>query len=148
MPVTGKPGIGAVREATRDVRLAVDAMRARIEALEKLLNTTELTAGAAYQNGKSSTTTLAAIQSQLSNLNAALTALESLIDSQDDGIVVLSSGDLITRTLAEGTNITITDADGVAGNPTIGVFAPYPFLTNEYDDDITTNNDHRIRVSE
>jgi chromosome segregation ATPase len=148
MPVNGKPGIGAVREAPRDVRNAIDAIRARLEALEKLLNTTELTAGNAFAKLNTSNASISFLQSQINSLNADLDALDNLINTQANGIVVLSSGALITRTLDEGENITITNPDGVDANPIIGVFAPYPFLTDEFDDDILTNDGHRIRVSE
>src|SRR5690606_2799945 len=65
MAVTGKPGISTPREASREVRNAVDAIRARLEALEKLLNTTELSAGAAFQSNQKSNASISFLQSQI-----------------------------------------------------------------------------------
>lgn len=146
MAVTGKPGISTPREASREVRNAVDAIRARLEALEKLLNTTELSAGAAFQSNQKSNASISFLQSQINVLASDLNALSNLFDGQSDGIVVLSSGELITRTIEGGSNVTVTDGDGVDGNPTIDVASTYPFLTNEEDTDLLTESGLRIRI--
>lgn len=145
MAVTGKPGISTPREAERSVRNAIDAVRARLEALEKLANTVELSAGAAFQSNQKSNASISFLQSQINSLNTELDALNSLFSS-DDGIVVLSGNNLITRTIEGSGSVTVTDGDGVSGNPTVSVSSVYPFLTDEHDTDIFTESGLRIRI--
>lgn len=147
MPLTRKPAIADKSIADRPAQIAVANIRERLEAIESLLLTIE---GQANQSSFTLTqrnATLANLQSQIVQLQGTLDALEDLLAS-DDGLVVLSAGALITRTLEAGAGITIDNEDGVDGNPTISATAEccYPFLTTELDDDILTEDGHRIRV--
>lgn len=149
MPLTRKPAIADKSIADRPAQIAVSNIRQRIEAIELLLATIESQANQSSFTLSQRNATLANLQSQLAQLQDAFDVLEDLLAS-DDGLVVLSSGVLITRQLEAGTGITITNSDGVDGNPTINASASgeccYPFLTTELDDDILTEDGHRIRV--
>ena len=144
----GKPGIGTVRSAGREVQGAVDAIRQRLEAIELLLATVEAMANTSAQKNATFTASISFLQSQINAIVSNINELSDLLNG-DDGIVVVSNGQLIVRELEAGTNITIDNPDGVDGNPVInssGGSAGYPFLTNELDDDLLTEDGHRIRV--
>jgi hypothetical protein len=146
MPITGKPGIGTVRDSTRSTMGAIDAIRARIEAIEAVLRDTELTAGNAFNKLNANNASLSFLQSQINQLVSEISVLTDLL-SQDDGLVVLVDGELITRELEAGDNITIDNPDGADGNPIINSSGGgYPFLTTELDDDLLTEDGHRIRT--
>lgn len=146
MPITKKPAISEQRVADRSVSLQVSNIRQRIEAIEGLLATVESQANQTTFNAARSSASLSSILARLSELESSLGELEQLF-GQDDGLVVLSGGNLITRTLEAGTGIAITYPDGVSGNPIISTIgSDYPFLTTEDDDDILTESGHRIRI--
>jgi hypothetical protein len=149
MAVDGKPGIATVRDAGRAAQGAFDAIRRRIEALEKLLNTVELMSGTSSQKNATVTASLSFLQSQINNIVSDIKELTDLL-SGDDGIVVVASGQLLPRTLEAGSGIEITFPDGADGNPVIGLTGAgagtYPFITTELDDDILTESGHRIRI--
>lgn len=150
MTLNRKPGIATPREADRSVRNAVDAIRARLEAIETLLNSIELVAGTGAQANALFKASISNLQQQINVLNSDLSELTDLLDG-DDGLVVVANGQLIVRTLEAGTNVTIDNPDGVDGNPVInssGSGSGYPFITNEFDDDILTEASHRIRVED
>jgi hypothetical protein len=147
MPTTGKPAITAPR-AERDVVSAVNNIRQRIEQIEQLLAAIESQANQSSFTIGRSNATVVGLQAQITAINNELEVLDTLLAGAD-GLVVLSGNSLITRTLQEGTNITITNPDGVDGDPVInaaGGSGAYPFLTTELDDDILTEAGHRIRV--
>ena len=147
MPLTRKPAITEKSVADRPAQIAVANIRERIEAIEGLLATIESQANQSSFTLTQRNATLANITSQLAQLQAAIAVLTNLL-AQDDGIVVLSSGALITRELEAGTGITIDNPDGVDGNPVINATGEccYPFLTDELDQDILTESGLRIRV--
>lgn len=147
MPLTRKPAISDKSITDRSAQIAVANIRERLEAIEGLLTTIESQANQSSFSISQRNASLANLQSQIAQLQGALDVLEDLLAS-DDGIVVLSSGALITREIEAGTGITVSNGDGVDGNPTISATAEccYPFLTTELDDDILTEDGHRIRV--
>jgi len=150
MALNRKPGIATPREADRGVRNAVDAIRARLEAIETLLNNVELIAGTGTQANALFKASISNLQQQINVLNSDLSELTDLLNGTD-GLVVVADGQLITRTLEAGTNVTIDNSDGVDGNPVInssGSGSGYPFITNELDDDVLTETNHRIRVED
>ncbi len=146
MPLTRKPSITESSIADRPAKIAVANVRQRIEAIEGLLATIESQANQSSFSLTQRNATLANLASQLAQLQAVI---EDLL-ANDDGIVVLSGDSLITRTLQEGAGITITNPDGVDGDPVIAADASgeccYPFLTTEDDQDILTESGLRIRV--
>jgi hypothetical protein len=148
MPVTGKPAIVAPK-AERDVVSAVSNIRQRIEQIEALLLAIESQANQSSFTIGRSNATVTGLQAQITALGNSVDELDDLLAGAD-GLVVVAGGQLIVRTLQEGTNITITNPDGVDGDPVINATASgsgaYPFLTNELDDDILTEDGHRIRV--
>jgi len=82
MPLTRKPGIGNVRDSTRSVQGALDAVRQRIEAIEVLLLETESIARAS--SSSSTDTALNNLQSQINSLRLDLTALTLVVGTTDD----------------------------------------------------------------
>lgn len=149
MPLTRKPAISDARIGDRIAQIAVSNIRQRIEAIEGLLATLEGQANQSSFTLQQRNATLANLASQLAQLQDAIDAITGLL-LQDDGLVVLVGGELITRTLEEGDGISIDNADGVSGNPVISTTASgeccYPFLTDEIDQDLLTESGLRIRV--
>lgn len=148
MPLTRKPAISEQRLGDRAAVLQVSNIRQRIEALEKFIDTLEKLANQTSFTVSQANATTANLQRQISALTEAVDVLTVLL-TLPNGLVVLVNGELTTRELEAGTNITITNADGADGNPVInatGGSGAYPFLTTELDDDILTEDGHRIRV--
>jgi hypothetical protein len=108
--------------ALRPVQAAIQAARARIEALEQAI--TAITAA----GGSSSTSTTSAAQlnllrSQLNALTARVTAIENQFNNQVPGFVAWSGSAQVLRTLVAGTGVEITNPTGAAGNPVFSVTA-------------------------
>lgn len=146
MPLTRKPAIAEQRIGDRATVLQVSNIRQRIEALEKFIDTLEKLANQTSFTLSQSNASTANLQRQISALTEAVDVLTALL-TLPNGFVVLVDGELVTRELEAGSNITITNVDGADGNPVISSSGGgYPFLTTELDDDILTEDDHRIRV--
>lgn len=144
----GKPAIPPINALElRVVQTAVSNARQRIEAIETSLGTVNATVQAA----SGSNVSLTALRAQVALLATEIGALLALLSSPTNGIVVKNGAALITRTLVEGANITITNADGTAGNPTISaVLPPVPsadgVLYDETGRAILTGDGHAILV--
>lgn len=120
---TGKPTVPVVKNADpRTIEGAMSAIRERLRQLDAAVNTAS--AEVAVTRSRSATAAqIAVLQAQFDDLQAAiggtiLTELQSLLNAAS-GFVVLASGELITRSLTAGTNITITNPTGAGGNPVI-----------------------------
>jgi hypothetical protein len=117
----GKPAIPPVNALElRVVQTAVSNARQRIEAIEASLGTVSATVQAASGTSVS----LNALRAQVALLATEIGALLALLSNPANGIVVKSGSALITRTLVEGANITITNADGTGGDPVISAITP------------------------
>jgi hypothetical protein len=120
---TGKPAIPVVKNADpRSLEGAINAIRERLRLLDAQVNTAS-TEVAVTRSRSATAAQIAVLQAQFDDLQAALGGeiliqLQSLLNAAS-GFVVLASGDLITRTLTAGTNITITNPTGAGGNPVI-----------------------------
>lgn len=147
MPLTRKPSITDKSIADRGAQIAVANIRERLEALETLVNTIESQANQSSFQLSQRNATLANLISQINELTAAFEVLVDLLNG-DDGIVVVVDGQLVARTLEAGDGVTIENPSGADGNPVISATGGngYPFLTTELDDDILTEDGHRIRV--
>lgn len=148
MPVTRKPAITERRIEDRAAALQVANIRQRIEVLESVLDTIEKQANQSSFTLSRSNASVSNLQTQINRISEALDTLEDLLQL-GNGLVVLADGVLTTRELEAGSNVSVVNPDGAAGNPVIsatGGSGAYPFLTNELDDDILTEDNHRIRV--
>lgn len=108
----------------RSLQQTINAIRERLGNLDAAL-----AAIVAKVNGSTTATDVKSLQQQFSALSgqvtavqgtAAVAALQTLLAGAD-GIVVLSHGELVTRKLVAGANVSITYPDGVDGNPVISV---------------------------
>lgn len=120
---TGKPSFATPRTLDlRGIQSAVDNIRERFTNLEAMLD-----ALTKQVNGSTSATDIKRLQQQLgavsnsvgSATDSTTAALIAALLDGADGIVVLSAGVLTTRHLVPGANISITNPDGVNGNPII-----------------------------
>lgn len=149
MAVTRKPSITEKSIADRSAQIAVSNIRQRLEAIEDLLATLEGQANQSSFALQQRSAAIANLASQFAQLQTLIETLNDLL-ARSDGIVVLSDGELITRTLEAGVGISIDNSDGVDGNPVINATASgeccYPFLTDEIDQDLLTESGLRIRV--
>lgn len=117
----GKPAIPPINALElRVVQTAVSNARQRIEAIEASLGMVNATVQAVSGTGVS----LNALRAQVALLATEIGALLALLSSPTNGIVVKSGASLIARTLVAGANITITNADGTAGDPIIAAVTP------------------------
>lgn len=120
---TGKPNVPVVKNADpRSIEGAMNAIRERLRLLDAAVNTTSTEVAVSRRNAASASQ-LAVLQAQFNALEDAiggtiLTQLQNLLDAAA-GFVVMSDGELFTRTLTAGTNISITNPTGTAGNPVI-----------------------------
>lgn len=151
---TGKPSVPVVKDNdARRLEGAFAAVRERLRVLDSELALAQRQI-ATMQAGGSTAAQLAVLQAQFNALQIAiggsiLTALQALLGGED-GIVVVSDGDLLSRTLQAGANITITNADGVAGDPIISSTASgggVSLLGTENGDYIGDENGNRFLVS-
>lgn len=120
---TGKPAIPVVKNADpRSLEGAFNAIRERLRLLDAQVNTTALEVGV-VRNRAASAAQIAVLQAQFDELQDAiggdiLIELRDLLDGAA-GFVVVSDGELFSRTLTAGANITITNPTGAGGNPVI-----------------------------
>jgi hypothetical protein len=121
--LTGKPAVPVVRNADpRTLEGAFNAIRERLRLLDAATNTASTEVGV-VRNRAASAAQIAVLQAQFDDLQAAiggeiLTQLQSLLNAAS-GFVVVSGGELLSRTLTAGDNITITNPTGASGNPVI-----------------------------
>lgn len=117
----GQPSITTPNSSNlRVLQTAISNIRQRLEAIEGALTVaTNVIDSAASTNN----TQLNVIRQQIAILQAEVASLGGLV-GQGPGIEVWNGSKTITRSLEAGTlNVTIDNADGVAGNPTISVAA-------------------------
>src|SRR5262245_49255785 len=119
----GKPGIPNVRGmGERQVQGAVDALRQRLEAIEKLLTTTDKIARVASQAGSTTNATLSNLQSQITQLKTQITAL-TLVASGEVKILK-AAGNVALGDAVNGSGLgagTIDPTDGFGVQAPIGV---------------------------
>ena len=110
----GSPAISDVRLLdVRSVGGAVSSIRQRIEALERLITLLQSTSS----GSSTSSSTVTALRAQVTLMAATVALVDALLAST--GVVAVTGGVLVARTLVAGANITITNPTGAAGDPVI-----------------------------
>lgn len=140
----GSPAISDVRALdVRSVQGAVMNIRQRIEALEKMI--TLVQSSSSSNAAGSATGLLTALRAQLTVMAATVAILDAVLAGT--GLVTVVGGVLVARTLVAGTNITITNPTGAAGNPVISATgAPDGVLYDNTGRALLTGSGHAILV--
>lgn len=124
----GSPAIPDPRALElRPIQAAIAAARQRIEALERSLASTAALAGqTAYTGGSGNSAAVTALQNSVTALATTVAAIQDITDALTavSGLVAMVGGVPTGRTLVEGSNVTITNPDGVGGDPVISVDVP------------------------
>lgn len=129
---TGRPSIPLDRQGNvRQLQVAIDAIRQRLAALDGQVQLL-LSLNGQNANGQA----IARLNQQLQEVQtlvsalpstSEVTALAALFD-QEDGIVVLRGGSLVTRRIDTGPGLLILNPAGVDGNPLIYLDGLLPAL--------------------
>jgi hypothetical protein len=138
----------------RSLQQLADNTRERFAAVEAFATQINSILLSSQANAKAST-----LQQQIDQLKAQINALEgslavddleNLLANEPNGLVVLANGHLITRVLRAGESIVIVNADGVAGDPIIGVkfTEATPFTQEAWPWNTADDTDHPLLIDE